>query len=109
MLMMMAIIRNPNRWAVVFATVSDQHETNYVSPVDPRFQHGIQLLDSLALLASQSLVAWTTFALIIAVAFSGVFQCSGESNGERALDSRNFIRITKSCQKIRFIVVKRFL
>jgi hypothetical protein len=36
------------RW--YFATVPDEHETNYVSPVSTRFQPDIQLLASLALL-----------------------------------------------------------
>ena len=45
------------KWVMVFVTVPDQHETNYVSPVGTRFQPDIQSLASLALLPNQSLVA----------------------------------------------------
>jgi hypothetical protein len=45
------------RWAMVFATVPDEHETNYVSPVSTRFQPDIQSLASSALLSNQSLMA----------------------------------------------------
>jgi hypothetical protein len=38
------------RWATLFPTVSDQHETNYVSPASTRFQPDIQSLASSALL-----------------------------------------------------------
>jgi hypothetical protein len=42
---------------MVFATVLDQHETNYVSPVSTKCQPDIQSLVSSALLPNQSLVA----------------------------------------------------
>src|ERR1035438_843416 len=38
------------RWAMLFPTVSDQYETNYVSPASTRFQPDIQSLASSALL-----------------------------------------------------------
>jgi hypothetical protein len=47
----------PKRWAMVSATVPDEHETNYVAPVSIRFQPHIQSLASSALLSNQSLVA----------------------------------------------------
>jgi hypothetical protein len=47
----------PKRWTIVFATVSDEHETNCVSPVSTRLQPDIQSLASSALLSNQSLVA----------------------------------------------------
>jgi hypothetical protein len=46
---MMMMMMSP-RWAMLFPTVSDQHETNYVSPASTRFQPDIQLLASSALL-----------------------------------------------------------
>ena len=53
MLLMMIMIQSPK----VSATVRDEHETNYVSPVSTRFQPDIQSLASSALLSNQSLVA----------------------------------------------------
>jgi hypothetical protein len=50
----------PEKWAMVFATVPDEHEMNYVSPVSIRFQPDIQSLASSALLSNQSLVATTS-------------------------------------------------
>jgi hypothetical protein len=47
----------PTRWAMVFAIVPDQHETNCVSPVSTKLQPDIQSLASSALLPNQSLVA----------------------------------------------------
>jgi hypothetical protein len=56
MLFMMMRYR-AQKWAMVFATVPDEHETNYVSPVSTKFQPDIQSLASSALLSIQSLVA----------------------------------------------------
>jgi hypothetical protein len=42
---------------MVFATVPDEHETNYVSPVSTSFRPDIRSLASSALLSNQSLVA----------------------------------------------------
>jgi hypothetical protein len=39
-----------SRWAMLFPTVLDQHETNYVSPASTRFQLDIQSLASSAVL-----------------------------------------------------------
>jgi hypothetical protein len=47
----------PKRWAMAFAIVSDEHETNCVSPASTRFQPDTQSLASSALLSNQSLVA----------------------------------------------------
>jgi hypothetical protein len=40
----------PKRWAMVFGAMSDEHETNHVSPASTRFQPDIQSLTSSALL-----------------------------------------------------------
>ena len=40
------------KWAIVFATVSDKYETNYVSPVSTKFQPDIQSLASSTLLSN---------------------------------------------------------
>jgi hypothetical protein len=47
---MMMMIQSSKKWAMIFATVLDEYETNYVSPVNTRFQPDIQSLASSALL-----------------------------------------------------------
>jgi hypothetical protein len=57
------IVQCPKKWAMVFATVPDQHETNYVSPVSTKSQPDIQSLASPALLPNQSLVPYQCFEI----------------------------------------------
>jgi hypothetical protein len=44
------VYTEPKKWAMIFATVLYQYETNFVSPVGTRFQRDIQSLASSALL-----------------------------------------------------------
>ena len=59
----------PKKWVMVFATVLDEYETNYVLLVSTKFQLNIQSLASSTLLSNQLLVAMA-IAMAIAMAMA---------------------------------------